>query len=557
MRSMMWLRLGLAVAAGAAVGLVLFVRTPPVYQASASVLVGAAAGTAEVNMLTEAELVRSTQTTTEALIRLRADLAPAQEIGHLVAVDLVAGTSVLVIRYEASTPQAALAGATAFAQAYLTGRAQTAQAALDEQVTVTQRRLDEVRARLTEVNEQIAALPRTSAQLAPLQATAASLAQQSADLSTRLNELRGTPVDAGRVVGEPSLPTAPVRPVRLLYLGVGCASGLLAGLALDQLARRGGRRIRRADDLRRHRDIPLLADLDGLALTTGVGAGVNGAPAQQAFNRLRNEVVAAMDPTDRVVVVAAAAPGPASVLVAANLAAAFARAETDVVLVGASVPELSEAGHPVTLAGLFDLADIPGLTDVLAGRTSLSRALQRAARTPRLRVVTPGGTASATGLLQSEGARAVLRQLAAKTRYVLVEAPSTAAGADAQSLASAADVALLVVESGTRHSDVADAATQFARVGARLLGAVVVARLDTEDLPVPRDVPRTGRTAGRGPGPARGQGSPADYDTEGWIDSPPDALDGPTKVLEPVNLRPTGRLRDRGPRTTARRTPVE
>ena len=61
------------------------------------------------------------------------------------------------------------------------------------------------------------------------------------------------------------------------------------------------------------------------------------------------------------------------------------------------------------------------------------RATQRAARTPRLSVITPGGTASAGGLLQSEGARSVLRQLATRTRYVIVDAPSTAAGADAQS----------------------------------------------------------------------------------------------------------------------------
>ena len=164
---------------------------------------------------------------------------------------------------------------------------------------------------------------------------------------------------------------------------------------------------------------------------------------------------------DRVILVTGATPGPASTLVAANLAAAFARADTDVVLVGANVPELGHA--PDRCPSIFDVADIPGLTDVLTGRTSLPAALQRAARLPRLRVVTPGGTASAAGLLQSEGARSAVQALRRQARYVVVEAPSTASGADAQSLARVADVAILVVEAGrARHTQVADAAAAAA-----------------------------------------------------------------------------------------------
>ncbi len=142
--------------------------------------------------------------------------------------------------------------------------------------------------------------------------------------------------------------------------------------------------------------------------------------------------------------------------------------------------------------------------------------------------MTPGGTASATGLLQSEGVRGVLGQLASKTRYVIVEAPSTASGADAQSLASVADVALLVVEAGrAHHTQVADAATQLNRVGTRLLGAVVVPRIGPENLPI-------GRNNHRGP-----DGEPqAGVDTEGWVGSPPDAFDMPTAKLETLTPRP-------------------
>ena len=221
------------------------------------------------------------------------------------------------------------------------------------------------------------------------------------------------------------------------------------------------------------------------------------------------------------------APGPASTLVAANLAAAFARADGDVVLVGASPADLPALPRSVpTLAGIFDTADIPGLSDVLAGRTTLARAVQVAPRYPRLRLITPGGTATASGLLQSEGARSVLRQLASRARHVIVDAPSTAASADAQSLAGAADAAVLVVElDRAEHAQVADAATQLARVGTRLLGAVVVPPLPEIDPPA-------------APGPSVvGHGSTA-YQTEAWIGGRSAALDGPTRKLDPVNRRP-------------------
>ena len=103
----------------------------------------------------------------------------------------------------------------------------------------------------------------------------------------------------------------------------------------------------------------------------------------------------------------------------------------------------------LTLARLFDVADVPGLTDVLAGRTPLDNAVQRAARTPRLRVVTPGRHGqrrrAAAGRRASGSAIHALRRQA---RYLVVEAPSAASGADAQSLAGMADAAILVVAAG-------------------------------------------------------------------------------------------------------------
>jgi Mrp family chromosome partitioning ATPase len=242
---------------------------------------------------------------------------------------------------------------------------------------------------------------------------------------------------------------------------------------------------------------------------------------------LRNEVVATLQPDDHTILVTSASPGAASTVVAANLAAALARADNDVILVGANVPDIGS--RAITLAQLFDVADIPGLTDVLAGRTPLSGAVQRAARTPRLRIVTPGGTASAGGLLQSEAVRSTLQVLGNRARYLVIEAPSAASGADAQSLAGAANVAILVVEAGqARHAQVADAAIQLKRVGTRLLGAVVVPHLVTGEPDEER---------------FRGMHRAEDVDglpTDVWLNDPRSAMNGPTTAVAQIEpTRPT------------------
>jgi Mrp family chromosome partitioning ATPase len=87
--------------------------------------------------------------------------------------------------------------------------------------------------------------------------------------------------------------------------------------------------------------------------------------------------------------------------------------------------------------------------------------------------------------------RAVVTGLRTRARFVVIDAPSAASGADAQSLAGLADAAIVVAEAGrSRHAEVADAAGQVG-LGARVLGAVVLPRVEpppstkTIDEPLP------------------------------------------------------------------------
>lgn len=513
-----WWLITLGAAVGIGGGFAALDATVPVYTSAASVLVEPIDGTP--NLSTEAQLVRSTRTAADARARL------ADPAAGLPTVDAVPGTSVLQIRFRASTAVAAQAGAQAYADAYLAAREGAARAVLNDQIASVNARLNDVNSQIGDANALLTRLPVYAPEVATTRATVASLTTQSSNLTERLNGLRTTTISAGQVIGEADLPSTPLSPLRWVYLTAGGLLGGLLGLVVALvfagLRRRWASRVRRGDDLARHSGLTVLADLPAQAVAVGTTPQHPGA---RAFNRLRNEVVAALGEADRILLVTGASPGCASMMVAANLAAALARADNDVVLVGASVPELGTETPmgTTTLAQIFDVGDIPGLTDVLSGRTSLTRAVQRAARSPRLRIVTPGGTASATGLLQSEGVRGVLTALGRRVRYVVVEAPSTASGADAQSLASVADAALLVVETGrTRHHQVADAAMQLGRVGTRLLGTVVVPRLQPRDVEASRDPLRSRNVL--------------EFNTETWIGGH-SALDAPTSKLEQVRRR--------------------
>lgn len=459
---------GLAGAAGA------FAASDPVYASSASVLVRPV-GPGAVNLNTEAQLARSAQTLTVAVRALPEGMSLDPQG---LTVEPLPDTSVLVIRYEAGTPEAAQAGARIVAEAYLANRSSEAKTQLAEQAKAVNDKIAEVTEQLASINARLSQLPADSNTAADLRSTAATLSTQITILSTRANELATTTVDPGQVIEPARLPSRPLRPVLWQYAAAGLGAGVLLGLAAAFVRERLTRRVRLGANLDRRCGVPVLAELPGHKTLARVMAARD--PGGRSFNRLRNEVVAALGARDRVILVTGASPGSASTVVAANLAAALARAGNDVVLVGANVPEMTgDAGtEMVPLSHIFDIADVPGLTDVLARRIHLSGALQQAPRTPRLAIVTPGGAATAGGLLQSEGARTALRTLARQARYVVVEAPSAAAGADAQSLAGMAHAAILVAEAGrTRYAEVADAATQLRHVGTHVLGAVVVPRV--------------------------------------------------------------------------------
>ncbi|GIF12400.1 lipopolysaccharide biosynthesis protein [Actinoplanes teichomyceticus] len=478
-----WIAL-VATAAGLGVGAMVTHSRPRIYESSSSVLVqavdqdvNAQGGRTKgaVNLDTEAQLVGSGAVAAKAAALLRTD-APPLELAHAVSVQVPANTTVLVITFRADTPVKAQAGSHAFAEAYLRNREETARAQLDKQIASLNLKVKQLTGTLTGINARLAVAPRGSSTESNLQSLRNNSQNQLNSLTGRLNELTTTTVGGGSIISDARMPDEPSSPNTLLDIATGAMIGLLAGLALAYLRERFDRRLVTAVDVRDRGRVPVLAALDERTTPHFDDVLQPYGPGGRVFNRLRNEVLASLAPGDRIIVVTGTSRGSASTLVAANLAAALARTGSDVVLIGAHLPDSVIDTAP--LARMLGVAAVPGLSELLAGRVTLDRTLQRTPRIPSLRVIATGGAATAAGLMQSQRLRDTLEALRRQGGYVIIEAPSTSSSADAQSLASFADAAILAVElRRTRRPALVDATEQLRRVGTRLLGAVVLPRL--------------------------------------------------------------------------------
>ena len=435
----------------------------------------------EVNLDTEAQLVRSSAVAAGAAERLGVPLTG--ELTERVRVEVPPNTSVLTITFAAPAAPAAQAGAQAFAEAYLAHREQAALAARAAQVEAIEAKVEELDSTLSEINQRLAAALPGTPDAANLESRRETVTGQLAALTERLNQLTTDPVTAGAIITEPPLPTEPSWPNPPIALASGAALGLAAGFGAAWLTERLARRVRRAADLSRRTGVPVLASIAAADLPAHEEVASPYAPAGRTFDRLRNEIIGGT--AGNVILVASPTSGRAARLAASNLAASLSRCGHEVVLVAAGTSEPPLGAGPG-----------PGLSELLAGRVGLADALRQAPRHPRLRVMTMGAAASATGLLQSPALRSVLTVLATQTGYVVVEAPPTAASADAQSLASHASVAVLVVEvRRTRLAEVADAAAQLRRVGTPLLGALLVPARRGTPVPAPATSPAPGPAA--------------------------------------------------------------
>jgi capsular exopolysaccharide synthesis family protein len=284
------------------------------------------------------------------------------------------------------------------------------------------------------------------------------------------------------------VPTAPVRPRRVVNVAVAVLLGLGLGVGLVFFLEYLDNTVRGAEQIERDFGLATLAVVPRRTAAAE--------PAlKEAFSSLRTGVhFCSMARARRVLLVTSASPQDGKTLTAVNLARAMARAGDSVCLVDADLRRPSV--HEV-----MALSDVPGLTNHLAGEPEGAswRSVARP-RTESQPAVIPSGPLppSPAELLASDRFAALIKDLKAAHDWVIVDSPPTAGLTDALLLAAQTDMVVFVVRQNRTDRDALRRALDSVRTAnPNIIGAVLndvdLARSENRELYYPAYDPRAAR----------------------------------------------------------------
>lgn len=163
-----------------------------------------------------------------------------------------------------------------------------------------------------------------------------------------------------------------------------------------------------------------------------------------------------------------AGSGEGKSLTLANLAVVAAQMGQRVVLMDCDLRQPQQ--HE-----LFGLSNDGGLTSVVAGKQTVTAALQVASETPGLQILTSGPLpVSPSQVLATRRLDEIMAELAGQADLVLVDAPPAAAVADASVLATKVDGVILVLNAGqTKRDNARRAKEALEKVNAHIIGVVL------------------------------------------------------------------------------------
>jgi capsular polysaccharide biosynthesis protein len=359
-------------------------------------------------------------------------------------------TQILEIAVTDADRDRARALADGVADAYLAHRSERAEAVNAERIVRVEARTEQVVADLRTASD--AAQTGGDGERLFQTELAASLRNELVSLRAQRTTLENTEAPSGSVIAPATRPAAPGPLSTLLPPVGGALGGLLLGLLVAVLVERLRRVVR--------------SETDVTAAGVPVLASVLSAPRREAVDvtvrRLRASVLA-LEPRPDVLSIAPVGRGGPDAELATAVASSFSRAGHRVVLV-----QVDGGGPEIGLAQLLTFERLDP-HDLLQPSTD-----------PLLSILPAGGASEQSReLLVAERLRTVLRPLVDAGLLVVVASPATDSP-EAEAIAEAADLALVVVRTGrTRlpHLHALAAHPHPAR------GAVVLRRRDRAPLP--------------------------------------------------------------------------
>ena len=282
-----------------------------------------------------------------------------------------------------------------------------------------------------------------------------------------------------RVVDPAEVPQAPFLPRRQQDLTTAAFSGLVLALGLVFLFEYLDNRIKSPQELRAHLNVPFLGMVPAIDVAKSGTLLHDGVPPNfaEAIRGVRTNVLfSSAEEGVRVVVVTSAGPGEGKSLFSSNLAVSLAQAGQRVLHVDADM-------RRPRVHAIFDLAQEPGLSNLLVGDCKPSEAIRK---TPVANLcVLPAGMVppNPAELLGSKRCEEFLATLGQTFDWVILDSPPVLAVADASIMANTATGVVFVVGADQTSRQAARAALeQLEAVQAHVIGAVLN-RVDLEKNP--------------------------------------------------------------------------
>jgi len=497
LRRRWWVVALLAVLAGGTAGW-LTKRQPPIYQATASVLLapkaselllaGPNAGFTrnDNEVATEIEVMRS-QNVRDSV---------REKLGHnpKVTIEARGSTSVLDIRARSKVPAAAAAEASTFADVYVqlrqtqrvadllkTGELIRAQIIdLDKKIDDLEKPLRDLEARLfstTNVQAHAQLQQQRDSTADSISAERRTLESRRSSFDDQLNRLQ-LPLGLGangpvQLVSKAETPTSPISASPARNGALGLVGGLVVGLSLAFVLDQFDDRLRRKEELEAASGVPVLGLLPRVAGRRArqgvVTLASPSSPTAEAFRTLRTSLqFMAIDRPIRCLQVTSPTSAEGKTTVVTNLAASFAQAGQRVILLDCDL-------RRSRVHEQLGVSNERGFTSVLLDECSLADAVTTIEDEPFLAVVPAGPVPpNPSELLSSPRAVAILATLRENCDILLVDSPPVLPVTDALVISRHVDATLLVARpKRSTKRQVARAHELLDQVGAPLVGTVL------------------------------------------------------------------------------------
>lgn len=321
-----------------------------------------------------------------------------------------------------------------------------------------------------------ATTPEEAAALADAAIRATSIEANALETLTVTGEASGDTIVRIVPVEQALTPTTPVSPSYTRNIALGALLGLLVAFGVLVLRHTLDRRVRHsadAEEIAGASSLGIVPDSPELGRGTGFVAGTGA--AAEALRQIRTNLrFVSVDEPPKAIVVTSSNEGEGKSTIAANLAAVLADSGEPTILIDADLRRPVQAKR-------FGLDGAVGLSQILAGSAKLTEAILPTGR-HHLSLLPAGRIPpNPADLVGSSRMKSLIAHLA-KTYTVIIDAPPLLPVTDAALLSSAADGALVVVNSGkTKAEQLAVSAHKVEQVESRVLG-VVLNKVSKKDL---------------------------------------------------------------------------